>query len=296
MILLFVQQSHRQLTIILKDIVTLYGVDFFQQPIAEIKKKIDSHPNVEEPSIPEYIRSTYLAEQALPLVNRSIKKMLPKDAIDSIVDEIVPVFLSKVDLTNLPTRPVRTYLEPFQPFFSSPTFFMFLSHFKEITVRFSKQNWQNIINYGELVGYDFTSMVQSILLITPQNKHLLTNELMDLILTPPTYTPYTTTALSLSETQNQHAQNIIEVFAFLARKIEERMPTQINFFHEKPPLLQLAFRQFLYAMNKEDLPQETIAQLNDDCEFRLFSEKKEYRPIIELFCPMQRNEFNIKLI
>jgi hypothetical protein len=287
MILLLIQQSHRQLTIILKDIVTQHGVDFFQKPSVDIKKKIDSYPSLEEPSIPEYIRTAYLAEQALPLVGKPVKKGLPKEIVDSIIDEIVPIFLSTVDLTSTPAKPVRAYLEPFQPFFSSPTFFMFLSHFKTIKFRFSKQNWLNIINYGEIVGHDFTSIIQSISSITAQNKHLLTNEFMDLILAPPTYTPYATKTLSLSETQNQHAQNIIEIFAFLAKKIDERMPTKINFFHEKPPFLQLAFQQLLHAMNREKIPQETITQLNDDSEFCVFSEKKEYSPIIALFCPMQ---------
>ncbi|MDR3501284.1 MAG: hypothetical protein P4L79_01715 [Legionella sp.] len=287
MILLLVQQSHRQLTIILNDIVTQQGAAFFQQPIANIKEKIDSYPRVEEPSIPGYIRTAYLVEQTLPLVSRAVKKQIPKETINSIVNDIVPVFLSTVDLTSTPAKPVQTYLEPFLPFLSSPTFFMFLSHFKKSNFRFSKQNWQNIINYGEIVGYDFTSIVGSISLIAPKNIHLLTNEYVDLILSPPAYIPYTTTPVSLSETQNRHAQNVIEIFDFLAKKIEERMPTKINFFHEKPPFLQLTFQQLLYSMNREDISQETIGELHDDPEFRIFSEKKEYSPIIELFCPMQ---------
>lgn len=295
MILLLVQQSHLPLTIIFKNFIKQHSDFFFQQPIADIKEKIESYPSLEEPSIPEYIRTAYLVEQTLLLVSRAVKKQLPKKTIDSIVDEIVPVFLSKVDLTSTPAKPVRTYLEPFQSFLSSPTFFIFLAHFKQINFHFSEQNWKNIINYGEMVGYDFASIVQSISLITDQNIHLLTNEIMDLILAPPTYKPYPTSGLSLSETQNQHVQNILEIFAFLTKKIAERMPTTINFFHEKPPFLQLAFQRLLSAMNRENISQDTMAQLNNDYEFRLLSEKKEYSPIIELFCPMQSTA-NMKYI
>ncbi|USQ14828.1 hypothetical protein J2N86_05875 [Legionella lytica] len=288
MILLLVQQSHRPLTKILSNLVTQCGADFLQPSIADIREKIEDDPNVEEPSIPEYIRTAYLIEQTHALINRSIKKMIPKKNLDRIIEEIIPILLSKADITSNPGKPVRTYLEPFQPLFSSPTFFMFLSHFKTNNFRFSEQNWQNIINYGEMVGYDFTSIVGHISLITTQNIHLLTNEFLDLILSPPTYIPHTTTTTSsLSETQNQHVQHVIEIFDFLAKKIKERMPSKINFFHEKPPFQQLTFQQLLYAMNRENISQETIALLSDDHEFRIFSEKKEYSPIIQLFCPMQ---------
>ncbi|MFJ1267109.1 hypothetical protein ACD661_00900 [Legionella lytica] len=294
LILLLIQHCHRQLTTILKNIVRQHGDAFFQQAIAEIKEEIESYPSIEEPSIPEYIRTSYLVEQALPLVGRDVKKQLPKERIESILDEIVPIFLSTVDLSCTPAKPVRTSLEPFQPFLNSPTFFMFLAHFKKINFHFSEQNWQNIINYGEMVGCDFTSIVRSISLINDKNIHLLTNELMDLILAPPTYTPYTTSPLSLSETQNQHAQNILEIFAFLTKRITERMPTKINFFHEEP-LPHLAFQQLLYAMNRETISQSTMTELQDDSEFRRLSEKKEYSPIIELFCSMQSVQCKIAI-
>ncbi len=284
LVLLLVQHSHRQLTLSLKNIVTQYGPVFFQQPITLIKEKINSYPNMEEPSIPEYIRTAYLLEQTLPLISKSVKKQIPQETINSIIEELVPIFLSRTDLTRTTAQPVRAYLEPFQPFLNSPSFFMFLVHFKKLNFCFSMKNWHNIINYGELVGYDFTSIVKNLSLVTSQNIHLLTKEFLDLILAPPRYTPSTTMPSSPDEMQKMHAQHAIEIFDFLATKILERMPTQINFFHEKPPYLQLTFQQLLYAINRENIPLETLAQLNEDIEFRLFSKKEEYSPIIELFC------------